>query len=126
MRVAAVGICSHDGAISGDESVTCKAPQNQFGNLPLGNLLPSIETIADYSDSLSLTLLSDPDFATSRRFRSFDDFEEIELHSTFLIDHEGHIHWSNIGGDPYMDFDFLKAEIERLNGRKKSVSLSRR
>ncbi|MEM8681401.1 MAG: hypothetical protein AAGF97_18805 [Planctomycetota bacterium] len=50
----------------------------------------------------------------ARRFHSYDDFEEIELHSTVLIDSAGRIHWSQHGGEPFMDFDFIMAEVVRL------------
>lgn len=73
-------------------------------------------TIADYEKSgFRVTLLSDPDFVNAKRFRSFDDFEEIELHSTLLIDKQGRIHWSRHGGPPFMDFGFLENEVKRLN-----------
>lgn len=64
---------------------------------------------------LPVRLLSDPGLENARRFQSFDDFEEMELHSTILIDKRGRVHWSRHGGDPFMDFDFLLKEIRRLN-----------
>lgn len=74
------------------------------------------ETISGYETTdFNIRLLSDKDFANARRFNSYDDFEEIELHSTLLIDDQGRIHWSRHGGDPFMNFDFLQEEIERLN-----------
>ncbi len=74
------------------------------------------DTIAGYEKSgFNITLLTDPEFANAKRFRSFDDFEEIELHSTVLIDKKGRIHWSKHGGDPFMDFEFLESEVKRLN-----------
>lgn len=74
------------------------------------------ETIAGYEESgFKITLLSDPEFENARRFDSYDDFEEIELHSTILIDREGRIHWSKRGGEPFMDFEFLESEVKRLN-----------
>jgi len=78
-----------------------------------------LATIKRYSeaDDFAITLLSDTEFANARRFNSFDDFEEIELHSTILIDRNGKIHWSRHGGAPFMDFDFLKSEISQLNDR---------
>lgn len=72
------------------------------------------DTIASYEKSgFNITLLSDPEFANAKSFRSFDDFEEIELHSTLLIDKEGRIHWSRHGGTPFMDFEFLESEVKR-------------
>jgi len=64
---------------------------------------------------LPYRILSDPVHRNARRFRSYDDFEEIELHSTFLVDRKGRVHWSRIGGEPFDDFDFLLDEIKRIS-----------
>ncbi|MEQ1893038.1 MAG: hypothetical protein ABL998_10880, partial [Planctomycetota bacterium] len=58
--------------------------------------------------------------ANARRFTSYDDFEEMELHSTILIDTQGRVHWKRTGGDPFADVDFLLAELTRMNGADKS------
>ena len=77
-----------------------------------------ISKLKSYSTpELGIRLLSDPEFENARRFNSYDDFEGIELHSTILIDQAGRVHWSRHGGDPFMDFEFLKHEVERINGR---------
>ena len=55
-----------------------------------------------------------PEFSSARRFDSFDEFEEIELHSTVLINRKGQIHWSRRGGEPFMDFDFLAREVKTI------------
>ena len=60
-------------------------------------------------------LLADPKHENARRFHSYDDFEELELHSTILIDGEGRIRWARTGGDPFMDIDFLLTEIDRVS-----------
>lgn len=73
-----------------------------------------VERIAAYQDSYDFTLLSDPKFVAARRFASYDDFEELELHSTLLINREGRIHWRRIGGEPFTDFDFLVREANRM------------
>jgi len=64
---------------------------------------------------LPFSLLSDKAFANARRFKSYDDFEDLELHSTILIDKQGRIHWSRTGGDPFTDVDFLLKEVARMN-----------
>ncbi len=64
---------------------------------------------------LPFRLLSDRKFENARKFMSYDDFEEMELHSTILIDKRGKVHWARNGGDPFTDFDFLLKEIRRLN-----------
>ena len=62
---------------------------------------------------LGFRLLSDKGHANARRFHSYDDFEDMELHSTILID--GRVRWARTGGDPFMDLDFLVSEIKRVN-----------
>lgn len=66
---------------------------------------------------LSIRLLSDTDHANARRFTSYDDFEEMELHSTILIDTKGRVHWKRTGGDPFTDMDFLLQSLKRMNGK---------
>lgn len=69
-----------------------------------------------------LRLLSDVKLENAKRWRSYDDFEEIELHSTVLVDGNGKVRWARTGGAPFTDFDFLLKEIRRVNGMKKGVA----
>lgn len=64
--------------------------------------------------NMSLRLLSDQDHANARRFASYDDFEEIELHSTIVIDAQGRVQWKRTGGDPFRDVDFLLKTVAQL------------
>ena len=85
------------------------------------------KTLQGYVADFDITLLSDPMFTSSRSYRSYDDFEEVELHSTVLIDKSRRIHWSQNGGEPFMNFDFLKSEVEKLNrspNKTKRVALA--
>lgn len=66
---------------------------------------------------VKVTFLSDNNHENARRFASYDDFENIELHSTILIDKEGKVRWKRTGGDPFMNIDFLLGEIKRLNSQ---------
>jgi peroxiredoxin len=60
-------------------------------------------------------LLSDRDHENARRFASYDDFEEIELHSTILVDKKGRVHWGHTGGAPFDDLAFLEKQLDRMN-----------
>ena len=60
-----------------------------------------------------VSLLSDVNHSNARRFASYDDFEDMELHSTTLIDSDGLVRWKRSGGDPFSDVDFLVKEIKR-------------
>jgi hypothetical protein len=51
----------------------------------------------------------------TRTFHSYDDFEEIELHSTILIDKKGRVYWARHGGEPFSDMAFLTKQLERMN-----------
>ena len=64
---------------------------------------------------LPVRLLSDDNKVNAHRFHSYDDFEEMELHSTILIDREGRVHWARTGGDPFSDMAFLVSQLERMN-----------
>jgi len=64
---------------------------------------------------LPIRLLSDDKYANAHRFHSYDDFEEIELHSTILIDKKGRVHWARNGGEPFSDTAFLVKQLERMN-----------
>lgn len=64
---------------------------------------------------LPFRLLSDTaDHANAIRWRSYDEFEELELHSTSLLDREGRLRWSRTGGEPFTDLDFLLEELDRI------------
>jgi len=63
--------------------------------------------------SLGMTLLSDTGHVNARKYASYDDFEDLELHSTILIDKQGRVRWKHTGGDPFTNVDFLLSEIGR-------------
>jgi peroxiredoxin len=69
--------------------------------------------LKDFGD-LPIRLLSDDHYENARRFHSYDDFEEVELHSTILIDREGRVRWARNGGDPFSDITFLVKQVERM------------
>jgi peroxiredoxin len=61
-----------------------------------------------------MPLLADPELATFRAYRAFDDFENQPLHGTFLIDAQGGVRFHRISSDPFLDVAFLKAESARV------------
>jgi peroxiredoxin len=65
--------------------------------------------------NLPAQILSDDNHANAHRFHSYDDFEEMELHSTILIDKLGRVHWARNGGEPFSDLAFLTKQLERKN-----------
>lgn len=75
---------------------------------------PERNASSDLRD-LPFLLLSDSEqHENAIRFRSYDEFEDLELHSTLLIDRKGRVRWGRTGGDPFMELDFILGEIDRI------------
>ena len=49
-----------------------------------------------------------------KAYRAYDDFEDMPLHGTFLIDGEGLIRWHDISYEPFLEPDFLLDEAKRI------------
>jgi peroxiredoxin len=75
----------------------------------------SVTANAASQGSLSVQLLADDQFRNARLFKSYDDFEEMPIHSTVLIDKAVRVHWARHGGGPFTDYDFLASQLERMN-----------
>jgi peroxiredoxin len=60
-------------------------------------------------------LLSDPQLVARHAFKAFDDFENLELHGTYLIDKTSRVRWFTTGSTPFTDLGFLKREVGRVN-----------
>ena len=87
--------------------------------LAVSSSKPETNKASQSLGGLKLKLLSDFGHENARRFASYDDFEEMELHSTVLIDTEGRVRWKRTGGDPFSDIEFLLREIGRANSGTK-------
>lgn len=59
-------------------------------------------------------IVSDEKKEIFRKYRAYDDFEDMPLHGTFLIDGKGLVRWQDISFDPFVDVDFLLKESQRL------------
>jgi len=71
-------------------------------------------------------IASDAELELFRSWRAFDDFEQVPLHGTYLIDSAGRVRWLDISYEPFMDWEFLLAESARLLGLPEpSASISR-
>ena len=66
------------------------------------------------SGTFPFPLVSDEAFVAFKQYHAFDDFENVPLHGTFLIDGEGRIRWLDIGAEPFMDAGFVLKESKRL------------
>ncbi len=66
------------------------------------------------SEGFPFPVLADPSLDVFKNYRAFDDFEEMPLHGTFLIDGNGLVRWQDISYEPFTDVDFLLKESRRL------------
>jgi peroxiredoxin len=64
----------------------------------------------------SIRFLADPARENARAFLAYDDFEEMEIHATILVDRQGRVHWASMGGEPFEKMDFLEKQLKRMNG----------
>lgn len=62
-------------------------------------------------------ILSDPGGKIAELYGARDEFEDLPLHATVLIDPAGRIRWRNTGSEPFTDVKFLIGEIERLRSQ---------
>lgn len=74
---------------------------------------PARQKLSAQETGFKVRWLSDPDHSNARRFASYDDFEQMELHSTILIDTQGRVRWKRTGGEPFADMKFLLNELSR-------------
>ena len=84
-------------AVSSDDESGLKNSIENYGNEPL-----------------PMKLLSDAKLEAFHSYRCFDDFENLPLHGTFLIDGQGLVRWQDISYEPFKDTKFLLAESQRL------------
>ena len=111
-----------DGSKLGPYAIVAPIGAAGTGVVALSSASPERIASSEKMASLSIRLLSDPDHANAKRFHSYDEFEEMELHSTILIDGRGKVRWARTGGDPFMELDFLVGEIKRVNGVETTVA----
>jgi len=84
--------------------------------LAISSATPASNAASLKLKDLPVRVLSDTStHDNARRFKSYDDFEDLELHSTILVDKKGRVHWGRFGGEPFDDVEFLLAEIKRMN-----------
>jgi peroxiredoxin len=72
-----------------------------------------------------MPILPDPDLAIFKRYCAYDDFEDVPMHGTFLIDAVGNVRFQRISAEPFLDVDFIKAEAARINQIVKESATTR-
>ena len=59
-------------------------------------------------------LVSDQSLKIFKAYRAFDDFENLPLHGTYLVDGDGLVRWQDISYQPFTETKFLLDESKRL------------
>ena len=62
-----------------------------------------------------MPILPDPKLDIFKRYNAYDDFERQPLHAIYLIDTKGEVRYRRISAEPFLDVDFVKTEIARVN-----------
>ena len=87
-----------------------------IGPEPLVELAKAHELCAGEEKRFPFPLYSDLSTNAFKAYRSYDDFEDLPLHGTFLIDGERRLRWMDVGPEPFQKPDFLLKEAKRLLG----------
>lgn len=83
-----------------------------IGNDAIDKAKQSAEALGD--EQLPFPLLADPELRAFRAWRCHDDFEDLPLHGTFLVDGDGLVRWQDISFEPFLELDWLLQESRRL------------
>lgn len=65
-------------------------------------------------ERMPFPMLCDKKLEAFKRWRCYDDFEEMTLHGTFLVDAKGRVRWQDISYEPFMEIEWLLQESRRL------------
>ena len=72
-------------------------------------------SIDGYGESkMPIPLVANTELDVFKAYRVHDDFEDLPLHGTFVIDPEGFVRWQDISYEPFMDPNFVLEEAKRL------------
>jgi peroxiredoxin/tetratricopeptide (TPR) repeat protein len=66
------------------------------------------------AERMPFPMLADPKLKAFKAWRCHDDFENMPLHGTFLIDAKGRVRWQDISYEPFTKIDWLLKESRRL------------
>ncbi len=74
------------------------------------------KSLADLSpgDRFRFPMLSDRKLRVFHEWLTFDDFEHMPLHGTFLIDKDGLVRWQDVSVEPFNQPRWLLKECKRL------------
>ena len=92
----------------------------------LEELSKSLNAVASKGgEKFPIRLASDSGLEVFKRYGAYDDFENLPLHGTFLIDGRGAVRWQDIAAEPFGDPQFLLKESKRLLAQNDGERASR-
>ena len=65
--------------------------------------------------AFKMPILADPKLDLFKKNHAYDDFECQPLHGTILIDSRGFVRYQRISAEPFLDVEFIKGEVDRIN-----------
>jgi peroxiredoxin len=101
-------------AVSTDDQRGIKKSLEDFAPKPNVPGTSSAASSAAREAGFPFLMLADPKSDVFRSYRAYDDFEQISLHGTFLIDANGFVRWHDVSFEPFLDAGFFLAEAQRL------------
>ncbi|HUE15682.1 MAG TPA: peroxiredoxin family protein, partial [Planctomycetaceae bacterium] len=104
-------------AISTDDQAGIKKSLGDFGPRSKVQIPRPADASAPGGGDFPFLMLADPKSDVFRSYRAYDDFEQISLHGTFLIDANGFVRWQDVSFEPFLDTGFLLSEARRLLSR---------
>lgn len=66
------------------------------------------------AERMPFPMLADSKLKAFKAWRCHDDFENMPLHGTFLVDAKGRVRWQDISYEPFIKIDWLLKESRRL------------
>ena len=107
-----------DSCLAGLEKLAAKRQELEEKNAVIIAVVPAQPArLAQLKEEkeLSIDLCSDTTWINGKRFQSYDEFEEIRLNSTILIDPQGRVHWAKYGGEAFENIEMLLEMIDTVN-----------
>ncbi|MCH2204243.1 MAG: peroxiredoxin family protein [Lentisphaerales bacterium] len=113
------------------EQLNAFAPEKEkFEKAGIKLMAVSLENVEDLKKSVGkysvngkfpFPIVSDEKLEIFKKYKCFDDFENMALHGTFLIDSLGYIRWLDISYDPFTKTEFLLKESQRLLSQPQDI-----
>jgi peroxiredoxin len=86
--------------------------------------LPWTTRRAGTDGQMKFQVLSDTSRSGFKAYRAYDDFEDVPLHGTFLVDAAGKVRWQDISHQPFTEAKVLLTECKRLLRPTRSLAHS--